>query len=689
MLRKMLLLLLAVLPLQAYDVVYTKKKEKIEGTIIQENDQEVRISPYFTGFEKVTYEVRTIPRNEVLKIEKVEDKLQVAWARMAALAADDVAGRLELAKWCAENKLDVEKVAMVASILAVQADHAEARALLSEKELKALEKDDPRIHLALGERIRAYLAIPDRGSRKAEYAAMKKDLGVKEPDVYFERMARSAPQPKGLREDIKLTLLSNKQSGVYTVFVPERYDPTRPWPLVVGLHGGGADGADGKGVIGSGKEFMGFIQGQCEKHGFIAVCPTARAAPWRAAENDAWFLTVIREVQMLYNVDLNRVYLIGHSMGGFGTWHFGPLYCEQFAVIAPASGGGNNSHKKLATCHTAVYVYHSDDDPRCSVDDSRDAARTLKKTVGSDFIYTELPGRQHDFPAEVIQDMFALFEARRLWVPAGAKNARPGREPRSSFLEKLTPEEQVAFPFPDEADDSAPGKAEIRKLIEDLVRGGGGGEKAAQRLGELKDPSSVAALGKVLTTPDLASDDARGYAAWALGEIGNASGSRFLLAGLKDKAQVVRARSFEALGKLADAKSVPYVIQGLKDLAKRFEEKTQGKSTMDLTDWEALMTDLAIYARATARFKDARTVPEMHQTLVKKMILAGVEVVYDKIGDAGPARTRRLAAEALIEAFEAIGDPKGAAALKELAAGLPEDADQAEKARLAAEKLEP
>ncbi len=685
--RRLLLLLLAALPLQAYDVVYTKKKEKLEGTILEQNDQEVRISPYFTKFPKVTYEVRTIPRNEILKIEKVEDKLQVAWSRMAALAADDVAGRLELAKWCAENKLDVEKVAVVASILAVHADHAEARALLSEKELQALEKDDLRINRALGERVRAYLAIPDRESRKAEYAALKKDLGVKEPDVYFERMTRSALQPKGLREDVKLTLLSNKLSGVYTVFVPERYDPTRAWPLVVGLHGGGADGADGKGVVGSGKEFMGFIQGQCAKRGFIAVCPTARAAPWRAAENDDWFLTVIREVQMLYNVDLNRVYLIGHSMGGFGTWHFGPMHCEQFAVIAPASGGGNNGHKKLATCRTAVYVYHSDDDPRCSVDDSRDAARALKKTAGSDFIYTELPGRQHDFPAEVIQDMFDLFEARRLWVPAGAKNARPGREPRSSFLEKLTPEEQVAFPFPDVADDSAPGKAEIRKLLEGLVRGGGGGEKAAQRLGELKDPSSVGPLGKVLTTPDLA-DDARAYAAWALGEIGNAGAGRFLLAGLKDKAQVVRMRSFEAIGKLADAKSVPYVIQGLKDLAKRFEEKTQGKA-MDLTDWESLMTDLAVYARATARFKDARTVPELHQTLVKRMILAGIAVQYDKIGDAGPARTRRLAADALIEAFEAIGDPKGAAVLRELAAGLPEDADQAEKARLAAEKLEP
>ena len=689
MFRRSLILLVILLPLQAYDVVYTKRKEKLEGTIVEENEKEVRLNPNFSKFKEVTYEVRIVPRNEVLKTEKVEDKLQVAWSRMARLAADDVAGRLELARWCAENKLDVEKAALAASILAVQADHAEARALLSEKELKAIEKDDLRINKSLGERVRAYLGIPDRKTRKTEYDGLKKDLGVKEPDVYFERMTRSAPQPKGLREDVKLTLLSSKLTGVYSIYVPERYDPTRAWPLLGGQHGGRADGADGKGVVGSGKEFMGFIQGQCAKRGFLAVCPTARTAPWRAAENDEWFLTVIREVQMLYNVDLNRVYLIGHSMGGFGTWHFGPKYCEQFAVIAPASGGGNNGHKKLASCHTAVYVYHSDNDPRCSVDDSREAARTLKKTAGSDYIYTELPNCEHDFPAEVIQDMFDLFEARRLWVPAGAKNARPGREPRSSFIEKLTPEELVAFPFPDVADDEAPGKAEVRKLIEELVRGGGGGEKAAQTLAGRKDPSSVGMLGKVLTTPDLAGDDARGFAAWALGEIGNAGASKFLLAGLKDKAQPVRARSVEALGKLADAKSVPHVIQALKELAARFEEKTQGKNQMDLTDWEALMGDLATYARATARFKEPKTVPALHETLVKRMILAGTEVVYDKIGEAGPARTRRLAADALIEAFEAIGDPKGAAALEELAAGLPEDQDQADRAREAAKKLKP
>ncbi len=685
------ILALALLPflapaLSATDVILTRKKERLEGAILEQNDKEVRFYPYFSKLPGITYEVVTIPRNEILKIEQVEDKLQTFWGRLAALERDDAKGRLELARWAAENKLDIEKAEAAVTVLALDPQNAEALALLTEKEKKDLAKEDPRLNAPLAERLMAYAQIVPKADRKAEYEALKKDLGISLPHLYHERIARSAQQPKGLRADVKLTLLSEKFSGVYTVFVPEDYDPARPWPLVVGLHGGGPDGADGKGVVGSGKEFMPFIQDLCASRGYIAVCPSARAAPWSAAENDGFFLAVIREIQMLYHVDLNRVYLVGHSMGGYGTWHFGPKYCEQFAVIAPASGGGNNGHKNLAGHHTAVYVYHSNDDPRCRVDDSREAAKILKKTQGADFIYTELPNRQHDFPHEVVVDIFDFFARHRVWTPAGAKNARPGRVPRSSFLEKPTPEEAAAFPFPDEGSDAG-GKPEIRKLMETLIKGGGNAEKAAQRLAELKDATSVPMLGRALTQAGLAGDDARTQAAWALGEIGNSAGAKFLVAGLKDKEQPVRAKSVEALGKLADPKSLPAVLGALKELAARFEQKTQGKTQMDLTDWDALMADLAVYARALSRFKEPKSAAELRTQGVAKMLLAPIQVRYDKEVESGPAGSKRTAAEALVEAFAAIGGADSAAALEDLAKGIAgEDSALADRAREAAKK---
>ena len=71
----------------------------------------------------------------------------------------------------------------------------------------------------------------------------------------------------------------------------------------------------------------------------IIVCPTAIAAPWAAPANEPFLLACLEEVMLLYNVDENRVYLTGHSMGGFGAWSFGPKHNELFAVVAPMSGG--------------------------------------------------------------------------------------------------------------------------------------------------------------------------------------------------------------------------------------------------------------------------------------------------------------------------------------------------------------
>lgn len=684
-LAPVLLLVLAFAPdLWAHDVILTRKKERLEGAIIEENDKEVRFYPYFSTFKIITYEVVTIPRNEIVKIEKVEDKLQTFWGRYAKLAADDVKGLLALGKWCDENKLDLEKVQCAATALAVDATNADALAMAGDK-AKALAKEDPRINKPLAEREKAYCAMAAKADRKTEYEALKKDLGISAPQVYYERMARSSLQPKGLRQDVKLTLASDKFSGVYTIFVPDGYDPSRPWPLVVGLHGGGPDGADGKGVVGAGKDFMNFIQDSCAERGYIAVCPTARAAPWSAPENDGFFLAVIREVEMLYHIDLNRVYLMGHSMGGYGTWHFGPKYCEQFAAIAPASGGNNNGEKKMANMHTAVYDYHSDDDPRCRVDDSREAAKIMKKTGGMDFIYTEFPNRQHEFPHEVVIDEFDFFDRHRVWVPAGAKNARPGREPRSSFLTPPTPEEAQYFPFPDSAA-AETGKPEVAKLMNEIVKGGGNAEKAAQKLAELKDATSVPMLGKALTAQGLAVDDGRASAAWALGEIGNSAATKFLVAGLKDKVQLVRTKSVEALGKLADAKNLPAVQQALKDLAARFGEKTQGKG-MDLTDWDALMADLAIYARAIGKFKDAKALADLQEQAMKKMVFASIEVRYDKEVEKGPAGSKREAAEALIDALELIGTPAAAPVLQEMAKGMGDESETAARAKEVAKKV--
>lgn len=73
--------------------------------------------------------------------------------------------------------------------------------------------------------------------------------------------------------------------------------------------------------------------------GYI-VCPTNGGPYGYDWENmgrlDA--LQVLHIVKSKYNIDPNRVYLTGHSMGGHGTWVTGAEYPDQFAAIGASAG---------------------------------------------------------------------------------------------------------------------------------------------------------------------------------------------------------------------------------------------------------------------------------------------------------------------------------------------------------------
>ena len=87
--------------------------------------------------------------------------------------------------------------------------------------------------------------------------------------------------------------------------------------------------------------YNGELKRQGERVGFIVVCPKGRdtASMYRgSAEQDV--IDVLAEVRRDYKVDAARIYLMGHSMGGYGTWSVAMNHPEVFAALGPISGGG-------------------------------------------------------------------------------------------------------------------------------------------------------------------------------------------------------------------------------------------------------------------------------------------------------------------------------------------------------------
>ena len=179
----------------------------------------------------------------------------------------------------------------------------------------------------------------------------------------------------------------------YRIFIPSSYDGSRPTPLVVALHG---MGGDENSMFDSYKQTL---KRDAERQGFIVACPKGRdtASMYRgAAEQDV--LDVLKEVERDYRVDVKRVYLMGHSMGGYGTWSVAMDHPELFAAIGPISGGGDvNGMVKIKDI--PEYVVHGDDDRTVNVSQSRRMVEAGKK-IGAKITYVEVPGGSHVSVAE-------------------------------------------------------------------------------------------------------------------------------------------------------------------------------------------------------------------------------------------------------------------------------------------------
>lgn len=131
----------------------------------------------------------------------------------------------------------------------------------------------------------------------------------------------------------------------YAIYLPENYDPSRPHPLYVALHGGSSNGNLFLGVVlGNNMDWLTYNQHLWDeftpryKPDWIVVAPTGFGQMlWRwQAEQDV--LDVIADVQKHYNVDPNQIVLGGLSNGGLGAYTIGMRHAWRFSTVQAMAG---------------------------------------------------------------------------------------------------------------------------------------------------------------------------------------------------------------------------------------------------------------------------------------------------------------------------------------------------------------
>lgn len=160
--------------------------------------------------------------------------------------------------------------------------------------------------------------------------------------------------------------------GELPVTVPANYDAATPAPLIVLLHGYTSSGAGQD-------SYMGF-SAIADKYGFLLVAPDGDKEGggdenrfWNASpaccnfyqsdvDDSAYVLNIIKEVKANFNIDPNRVYLVGHSNGGFMSYRAAYDHSETIAAVASLAGASHIETRPAPENPVHVLQIHGTDD---------------------------------------------------------------------------------------------------------------------------------------------------------------------------------------------------------------------------------------------------------------------------------------------------------------------------------------
>jgi predicted esterase len=178
--------------------------------------------------------------------------------------------------------------------------------------------------------------------------------------------------------------------------------------LWLSLHGGGKGSGDPSGaprLHGTGSAI----------HVYPAVLEKVEVA-WNREQEDQYVIELVHALKRSFNVDTNRIYLVGHSMGAYGTWSIGTTHADQFAGLAAFAGGHFPEHTLANLKNTPIYFFHSTDDRQVGPKSDQRNNEVLKefreKHGPYDFVYKEYADIGHMYPREGLGPIYSWLQGK-------------------------------------------------------------------------------------------------------------------------------------------------------------------------------------------------------------------------------------------------------------------------------------
>ena len=272
-----------------------------------------------------------------------------------------------------------------------------------------------------------FFRLTDSAEQKRyfESSLQKKGVGLSYDDL--RAIIEETPPPKAAwsrQWKQKSPWKKNNPRAWFNVAIPEKYTPTKAYPLLVALHGSGKDG----------NNMVHAFHPVLTKEGWIVVFPTTLSQPrgWGAPEEITHVYRIIEWTARHFRIDFRRLVVSGASMGGYGTWSHVLARPELWSAAIPVAGSGTyhrgaeNLLERMRGIST--YILHGELDDRCPVEPAREASRQLKK-LKIPHVYREVAGGGHSPPREeysklskwIIRTPAKPWSPRPLFLPPEGK----------------------------------------------------------------------------------------------------------------------------------------------------------------------------------------------------------------------------------------------------------------------------
>ncbi len=179
----------------------------------------------------------------------------------------------------------------------------------------------------------------------------------------------------------------------YRLFIPDGYDSTKSYPLILALHGSGESGSDNLAQLTAYRMATTWADpvNQAVHPCFVAApqCPT----PDGWSPFDDVLINLVDSLCRQYSIDTNRLIVTGLSMGGFGTWELIDRYPDKFAAAVPMSGGLDTIHDPQFN-DIPIWDFHGAIDNVVPVSKSRTLIDTMEQ-LGRSVVFTNGHGSDY------------------------------------------------------------------------------------------------------------------------------------------------------------------------------------------------------------------------------------------------------------------------------------------------------